>query len=156
MSQMDRETECNAQRIGKISASHKHELMAQGKGGSPSVTRDKYMIRLIKERLTGVIEENFQSKAMTWGIETEDEARNAYFGETLNLVQAVLFVDWHGQDMEVWRWSYSMAHFMFESSIELANQIGTVSPRTATRERWVTSCSLKARPAASLSLLTSK
>ena len=99
MSQMDRETEWNAQRIGKISASHTHELMAQGKGGSPSVTRDKYMIRLIKERLTGVIEENFQSKAMTWGIETEDEARNAYFGETLNLVQEVLFIDWFGQDM---------------------------------------------------------
>jgi len=38
--------------------------------------------------------------------------------------------NWHGQDMEVWRYSYSAAHFMFESSIELANQLGTVSPRT--------------------------
>ena len=99
MSQSDHQKEWDALRIGKISASHIHEVMSKGKGGGPSVTRDKYMIRLIKERLTGEIEQTFQSSAMAHGIETEDEARMAYQGETLRIVTEVLFVDHPTIDM---------------------------------------------------------
>lgn len=95
MSQSDHQEEWDALRIGKISASHIHEVLAKGSG----ITRDKYLIRLIKERLTGVIEQTFQSSAMAHGVETEDEARLAYQGETLRIVKEVLFVDWPEHDM---------------------------------------------------------
>jgi len=46
--------------------------------GKPSKSREKYMWRLAGERLGGVVEEGFQSFAMTRGKEKEDQGRALY------------------------------------------------------------------------------
>ena len=89
MSQQEHREEWDAMRIGKVSASHAHEVLAKGKG----VTRNKYMVRLALERLTGIIEPTFQSQSMERGIEIENEARRAYEGEKLTPITEALFVD---------------------------------------------------------------
>lgn len=61
-------------KAGKVSASHITDVLAGGKG----ITRDKYMAKLIVERLTGVTAASFSSAAMEHGIETEPEARENY------------------------------------------------------------------------------
>ena len=83
--------EWKAVKLGMVSASHIHEIMASGKGGKPSITRDKYMVRLIKERLTGEWEDTFSSASMQRGTEEEDAARKRYEAETLIPVEEVGF-----------------------------------------------------------------
>jgi putative phage-type endonuclease len=46
--------------------------------GKPSKQREKYMWRLVGERLGGIVEESFQSFAMMRGKEKEDEAKKFY------------------------------------------------------------------------------
>lgn len=83
--------EWKAVKLGKVSCSHIHEILAKGKGGAPSITRDKYMVRLIKERLTGEWEETFHSASMDRGTEEEDAARKRYEAETWTPVEQVGF-----------------------------------------------------------------
>ncbi len=83
--------EWKAVKLGKVSCSHIHEVLAKGKGGGKSITRDKYMVRLIKERLTGEWEDTFSSKSMERGVEEEDAARKRYEAETWNPVKEVGF-----------------------------------------------------------------
>lgn len=73
------------EKLGKVSASHTHEVMAGGKG----ITRDKYLTRLLMERLTGQSEETYQSKQMKWGTEQEPEARARYEAQTFTAVEQV-------------------------------------------------------------------
>jgi len=65
-------------RLGYVSASNLDAVMAKGKGGAESVTREKYKTRLAIERLTGEIGESYSNPSMEWGVETEEKAAMAY------------------------------------------------------------------------------
>lgn len=65
-------------RLGKISGSRISDVMAKGRDGKPSVTRENYMYELATERLTNIPTESYTSPAMSWGTENEDMARTSY------------------------------------------------------------------------------
>ena len=65
-------------RLGKVSASRVKDVMAKGRSGAPSATRQNYMMQLLCERLTGKREEGFTSAAMQRGTDLEPIARSAY------------------------------------------------------------------------------
>lgn len=67
-----------AARCGKVTASKVEAVLAKGRNGEPSRTRANYEAQLIAERLTGIVEEGFQSAEMRRGNEVEPEAREAY------------------------------------------------------------------------------
>lgn len=67
-----------AARCGKVTASRIEAVMAKGKNGAPSATRANYEAQLIAERLTGNVEEGYQSKEMLRGKDVEPEARRNY------------------------------------------------------------------------------
>lgn len=73
------------QRLGRVTASRIKDVMAKTKSGY-SATRKNYMTQLLLERLTGQKEESYTNAAMQHGIDTEDEARQAYESESFNLV----------------------------------------------------------------------
>lgn len=75
-----------AARLGKVTASKVKDVMAKGRGGAPSATRQNYMMQLLCERLTGKREEGFTSAAMQRGTELESLARAAYEIRTGNIV----------------------------------------------------------------------
>ena len=75
-----------AARLGKVTASKVKDVMAKGRGGAPSATRQNYMMQLLCERLTGKREEGFTSAAMQRGTELEPLARAAYEIRTGNIV----------------------------------------------------------------------
>lgn len=75
-------------RAGKVTGSKAECVAAGGKG----VTRRKYMVRLVTERLTGLPQEDgYQSPAMLAGIANEPAAREAYEAETGELVRQAGF-----------------------------------------------------------------
>lgn len=65
-------------RAGKPTASEFATVMAQGKGGSASVTRETYLNKLAGEICTGEPMENYVSADMLRGKEQEDAARDRY------------------------------------------------------------------------------
>lgn len=65
-------------RAGIPTASEFSTLMAKGKGKAESVTRRKYMLKLLGERMTGQIEEGFTNHHMERGKVMEEQARKAY------------------------------------------------------------------------------
>lgn len=65
-------------RCGRVTASKVKDVMAKGRGGAPSATRQNYMMQLLCERLTGKREEGFTSAAMQRGTDLEPIARSAY------------------------------------------------------------------------------
>lgn len=67
-----------AVRLGVPTASEFSTVMASGRGGTPSVTRRKYMLKLAGEILTGEPAESYTNPAMERGHEMEAEARNLY------------------------------------------------------------------------------
>ncbi|RQX77185.1 lambda exonuclease family protein [Pseudomonas aeruginosa] len=67
-----------AQRLGKVTASKVKDVMAKGRGGAPSATRQNYMMQLLCERLTGKRDEGYTSAAMQRGNDFEPIARAAY------------------------------------------------------------------------------
>jgi len=80
-------------KAGVVSATGISAIMANGKG------RDTYMKRLARERRGGQMEESYTSPAMQWGIDHEDEARQAYgnkYGVTVQQVGFVKLNDWVG------------------------------------------------------------
>jgi len=64
-------------RLGHITASNIADVMAKGKSGE-SVTRHKYKMRLVSERLTWAVGESYSNAAMEWGVEQEQFAVMAY------------------------------------------------------------------------------
>ena len=62
-------------KLGKISASRAKDVMSNGRGDAVSKTAESYMFELMAERLTGESKPFFESDAMRWGTETEDQAR---------------------------------------------------------------------------------
>ncbi|MFU3489286.1 lambda exonuclease family protein [Pseudomonas aeruginosa] len=67
-----------AQRLGKVTASKVKDVMAKGRGGAPSATRQNYMMQLLCERLTGKRDEGYMNAAMQRGNDLEPIARAAY------------------------------------------------------------------------------
>jgi putative phage-type endonuclease len=80
-----RSEEWFASRLGRVGASRVADIMATTKSG-PSSSRKNYMAELLCERLMGERQEGFTSVAIQWGIDHEDEARDAYELETGNIV----------------------------------------------------------------------
>jgi putative phage-type endonuclease len=65
-------------RLGHVTASCVADVMAKGKGGAEAVTRKKYKMRLVAERVTGQGQESFTNSSMEWGIMQEPFARQQY------------------------------------------------------------------------------
>ena len=70
-----------AQRLGNVTASRMSDVLAKGKSGE-AVTRQKYRMQIIAERITGLVAESFTSAAMEWGTEQEKFARIRYEADT--------------------------------------------------------------------------
>ena len=70
-----------AQRLGNVTASRMSDVLAKGKSGE-AVTRQKYRMQLVAERITGLVAESFTSAAMEWGTEQEKFARIRYEADT--------------------------------------------------------------------------
>lgn len=75
-------------RAGRVTGSSAECVSAGGRG----ITRRKYMVRLVSERLTGLPQEDgYQSKAMQDGTENEPFARMGYEAQTGELVHEAGF-----------------------------------------------------------------
>jgi len=80
-----------AMRLGKVTASRVADVIARTKTGW-GASRSNYAAQLIVERLTGIVGETYTNAAMQWGIEKEEEARDAYEFRTGNDVEKIDFV----------------------------------------------------------------
>lgn len=76
-------------RIGCATGSRVTDIVTKLKSGKYSAARDKYLMDIVIERLTGRATEHFCTPAMEFGIENEPAARAAYEGETGNCVMPV-------------------------------------------------------------------
>ena len=89
-------------RLGHITASHISDVMAKGKGKEESLTRYKYKIKLVVERMTGVsASDGYTNTAMEWGVEQEQFACMAYEAHQETFLNRTGFwlhqtVDWLG------------------------------------------------------------
>ena len=68
-----------AARVGKVTASRVHDVMAKSKrDGKPLKARSDYMTELVIERLTGETFEHYVSPAMERGLDLEADAISEY------------------------------------------------------------------------------
>jgi len=74
---------------GKVSATGIAKIQAKGKG----VTREKYKVQLVLERLTGKTAPTYSNGAMERGIELEDVARQLYEQKKMVIVETCGFID---------------------------------------------------------------
>ena len=81
-----------AARLGKVTASRCHEVIARTKSGY-TAARKKYMDDLIEQRLTGKFPETYSSNEMSWGVTTEPFARERYESEMSVKVKEVGLVN---------------------------------------------------------------
>lgn len=80
------------QRLGKVTASSLHKVLAKTKTGGYGADRGHYMTQLLLERITGTKAEGFTSAAMQFGIDQEQFARAAYEAYRGVFVEEVGFV----------------------------------------------------------------
>lgn len=67
------------QRVGMVTASRISDMLAKGKGGAPSRSRENYKAELVAELLTGKrAEQEFTTKEIEWGNEQEAVAVAQY------------------------------------------------------------------------------
>ena len=78
-------------RLGRVTASRVHDLLAQTKSGY-STSRKNYMMELMVERLTDTKQESYTNAYMQHGIDNEPIARVAYEKVIDGLVHEVGFV----------------------------------------------------------------
>lgn len=78
-------------RVGVPSGSRFADIMASGKAGAPSVTRQSYLAAIALEIVTGVREEMAVNAAMQHGIDNEPMARAAYEAHTGHIVEEIGF-----------------------------------------------------------------
>ena len=81
-----------ASRAGKVTASALYKVMARTKTGY-GADRANYHAQLVAERLTGKAQDSFSNPAMRWGVEQEDNARDAYVARIGDDVVQIGFVD---------------------------------------------------------------
>lgn len=80
-------------RAGIVTASEFATVMAKGRGKSESVTRRKYMLHLVGERLAGPSPfDSYSNGHMTRGHEYESEAADLYVFQTDNEIQRIGFM----------------------------------------------------------------
>jgi len=79
------------QRLGKVTASSLHKVLARTKTGF-GADRGNYLTQLVLERLTGTKAESYVNAAMQWGIDQEPFARAAYEAHHGVLVDEVGFI----------------------------------------------------------------
>ena len=79
-------------RVGRVTASRVHDIVATTRSGGFTAGRKNYMADLVIERLTGQPAPSYQSAAMEYGIATEPEARFAYALEKGVEIEEVGFV----------------------------------------------------------------
>ena len=79
-------------RMGMPTASNFGEIMAKGRGSAPSARRMTYMHKLLAERLSRELDENYTGPDAMRGVEMEEVALQAYEFETGAKVQKVGFV----------------------------------------------------------------
>lgn len=82
----------HAARAGCVTASEFDTVLAQGKGGAPSKTRQTYLYKLAGEILTGEVVDSYTNAHMERGKVMEDEARSYYQFLTDVEVQRVGFL----------------------------------------------------------------
>jgi putative phage-type endonuclease len=80
-----------SQRLGKVTASSLHKVLAKTKTGY-GADRGNYLTQLIIERITGQKAESYTNASMQWGIEQEPAARAAYEAHRGVLVTEVGFI----------------------------------------------------------------
>lgn len=80
------------QRVGCLTASRMADAMAMLKSDKPSESRNKLMIEILAERMTGDAAPHFVNDAMRWGIEQEPHAKSAYEAASGNLLDACGFI----------------------------------------------------------------
>jgi hypothetical protein len=79
-------------RRGLPTASEFSTILAKGKGGGPSLTREKYLLTLAGEILTGECVESYTNTHMERGKVMEAEARDLYAFQTDAVLERVGFV----------------------------------------------------------------
>jgi predicted phage-related endonuclease len=84
--QLQRTDEWYQQRLGKATASRFNDVMTVIRSGEAAARRN-YRAELVAERLTGTSMDNYVSKEMQWGIDTEPLARLRYTLDTGNLIE---------------------------------------------------------------------
>lgn len=80
-----------AQRLGKVTASSLHKVLAKTKTGY-GADRANYMTQLVLERVTGTKADSYTNAAMQWGIDQEPFARAAYEASRGVMVEEVGFI----------------------------------------------------------------
>lgn len=80
-----------AQRLGRVTASRIKDVMSKGRGSADSLTREKYLIELVAERLSGMPAGFEGNSATEFGNEQEPHARAAYEAQTGELVEDAEF-----------------------------------------------------------------
>jgi putative phage-type endonuclease len=68
-------------RLGSVTASRMSDVLAKGKAGE-AVTRQKYRMQIIAERVSGQVADSFNNAAMQWGTDHEPLARIRYEADT--------------------------------------------------------------------------
>jgi putative phage-type endonuclease len=80
------------QRVGCLTASRMADAMAMLKSGKPSEARNKLLIEILAERMTGDAAPHFVNDAMRHGTEQEPFAKAAYEAASGNLLDACGFI----------------------------------------------------------------
>jgi putative phage-type endonuclease len=78
-------------RLGKVTASSLHKVLAKTKTGY-GADRGNYMTQLILERVTGTKADFYTNASMQWGIDQEPFARAAYEATKGVMVEEIAFV----------------------------------------------------------------
>lgn len=76
-------------RCGCVTASRVADVITKLKSGKYSEKRDKYLMDVVIERITGRMVEKYVSPAMDFGIDNEPLAKAAYEAETENQIDSV-------------------------------------------------------------------
>lgn len=74
-------------RLGRATASHFADIMANGRGGGESAGSINYRAQLVAERTSGQKAETYKSKEMQWGNDMEPLARLKYVLQSGNDVR---------------------------------------------------------------------
>jgi putative phage-type endonuclease len=78
-------------RLGKVTASSLHKVLAKTKTGY-GADRGNYMTQLVLERVTGTKADFYTNASMQWGIDQEPFARAAYEATKGVMVEEIAFV----------------------------------------------------------------
>lgn len=80
------------ERCGYVTASRFNDVIAKTKAGKPTADREKYLMELVIERITGQPSDHFSSAAMMWGTDQEQHSRMDYESRTGAIVEEAGFI----------------------------------------------------------------